>query len=62
LSTYHTEIISRAFQQAVNFPENRDKFIARGQEVVATDPIDTQKFVDQEIATWGPYVRQVMSK
>ena len=62
LSADHTKIISRAFQQAVNFPENRDKFIARGQEVVATDPIDTQKFVDQEIATWGPYVRQVMSK
>lgn len=62
LSPDHTEIISRAFQQVVNFPENRAKFIERGQEVVATNPIDTQKFVDQEIATWGPYVYQVMSK
>lgn len=62
LSPEHAEILSRAFQQAVNYPENRDKFVARGQEIVATNPSDTQKFVNQEIIIWGPYVRRVVSK
>jgi tripartite-type tricarboxylate transporter receptor subunit TctC len=62
LSSEHAEILSRAFQQAVNYPENRDNFVARGQEIMATSPSDTQKFVNQEITTWAPYVRQVVSK
>jgi tripartite-type tricarboxylate transporter receptor subunit TctC len=62
LSADHAEILSRAFRQAVNYPENRNKFVARGQEIVATNPSDTQKFVNQEIIIWGPYIRQSVSK
>lgn len=62
LSELQISKLNRAFATAINEPVVRSQLTERGNEVLAFSVDDSQRFLDQEIATWSRYVQEVYQK